>query len=112
MARFVREHEPGEACSISVIDSLACGWPVSANASRMAGRVSFPAAVESCRKTTIMLSPTRLPAWLSYRDRLLAARQGPAPAAKTLFGYRDSVRGRFVSTTDVMAERAAPALAR
>ncbi len=101
-----------EACSISVIESLACGCPIVGYASRSVNEQILPSGGEIVPQDDDQALTNALQRWLSDRDRLFASRQGARRQATTLFDIRTLSEDLFGQYTEVMAERAAPALAR
>jgi glycosyltransferase involved in cell wall biosynthesis len=101
-----------EACSISVIESLACGCPVVGYASRSVDEQILPNGGEIVLQDDVPALTDALQRWLSDRGRLRAARLGARQQATTLFDIRTLADDLFAQYTEVMAERGAPALAR
>ena len=102
-----------EACSISVIESLACGCPVVGYASRSVDEQILPGGGEIVPQDDDQ----------ALTDALAAVAVGPGSAARrsrwaraeqatTLFDIRALADDLFAQYTEVLAERGAPALAR
>jgi glycosyltransferase involved in cell wall biosynthesis len=94
-----------EACSISVIESLACGCPVVGYASRSVDEQILPSGGEIVPQDDDQALTDALRRWLSDLDRLRAARLGARQQATTLFDIRELAGDLFAQYTAVMAER-------
>ncbi len=101
-----------EACSISVIESLACGCPVVGYASRSVNEQILPAGGEIVPQDDVQALTIALQRWLSDPGRLRKARQGARRQATALFDIRTLSDELFAQYTEVMTEHGAQTLAR
>jgi glycosyltransferase involved in cell wall biosynthesis len=99
-----------EACSISVIESLACACPVIGYSSRSVDEQILPHGGEIVRQDDEGALSAALQRWLSDREKLRAARLGARQQAVDLFDIRVLSDDLFVQYTKVLAERSIPAL--
>jgi glycosyltransferase involved in cell wall biosynthesis len=77
-----------EACSISVMESLACGTPVLGYPSRSVDDQILPGGGEIVAQDDIPALAERLQAWLGDRDGLAARRAGARARAEEMFDIR------------------------
>ena len=77
-----------EACSISVIESLACGCPVVGYASRSVDEQILPEGGEIVPQDDDVALSATLARWLSDPERLRGARAGARRQAVALFDIR------------------------
>lgn len=95
-----------EACSISVIESLACGCPVLGYASRSVDEQILPEGGEIVPQDDDLALSEALRHWLSDPDRLRRARDGARRQAVALFDIRARADDLFRQYTAVLDERA------
>ena len=101
-----------EACSISVIESLACGCPIVGYASRSVDEQILPEGGEIVPQDDDHALTEALQRWLSDPNRLRAARQGARRQATTLFDIRTLSDELFGHYTELMDGRDQPATTR
>jgi len=77
-----------EACSISVIESLACGTPVVGYASKSVDEQILPGGGEIVPQDDSGMLSQALDAWLSNPARVAEAREGARRQAEKLFDIR------------------------
>jgi glycosyltransferase involved in cell wall biosynthesis len=98
-----------EACSISVIESLACGCPVVGYASRSVDEQILPDGGEIVAQDDDQALSQALRRWLSDANRLRQARDGARRQAMALFDIRARADDLFEQYTAVLDQRATPA---
>jgi glycosyltransferase involved in cell wall biosynthesis len=98
-----------EACSISVIESLACGCPVVGYASRSVDEQILPDGGEIVPQDDDLALSQALQRWLSDAERLRQARDGARRQAVALFDIRARADDLFDQYTAVLDQRATPA---
>lgn len=101
-----------EACSISVIESLACGCPVVGYASKSVDEQVLPDGGEIVPQDDDEALTEALQRWLGDRERLQAARLGARQQATRLFDIRALAEDLFGQYADLLAERASPGASR
>jgi glycosyltransferase involved in cell wall biosynthesis len=101
-----------EACSISVIESLACGCPIVGYASRSVDEQVLPEGGEIVPQDDDHALTGALQGWLSDPNRLRAARQGARRQATALFDIRTLSDELFGHYTELMDGRHQPATTR
>lgn len=77
-----------EACSISVMESLACGTPVLGYASKSVDDQILPEGGEIVEQDNIPELATRLGSWLANGDELASRRPGARRRAEQMFDIR------------------------
>lgn len=101
-----------EACSISVIESLACGCPVLGYASRSVDEQILPEGGEIVPQDDEVALGAALRRWLSNPVALRQARDGARRQAEGLFDIRARADDLFAQYTAVLEQRATSAATR
>jgi len=96
-----------EACSISVIESLACGCPVVGYSSRSVDEQILPEGGEIVPQDDDVALSQALEAWLSNPGRLSNARAGARRQAERLFDIRVLADALFEDYDAVLGARRA-----
>jgi glycosyltransferase involved in cell wall biosynthesis len=97
-----------EACSISVIESMACGCPVVGYPSTSVDEQVLPTGGEIVPQDSIVDLARALGQWLSDADRLAASRAQARTRAETMFDRRrlaDQLWSEYRSLVPGVAER-------
>jgi L-malate glycosyltransferase len=97
-----------EACSISVIEAMACGCPVVGYASKSVDEQILPGGGEIVPQDSTDHLTGVLARWLADPDGLTAARQGARRRAEDGFDIRGLAEKLWAEYHDVLGERAAP----
>jgi len=94
-----------EACSISILESLACGCPVVGYPSVSVGEQILPSGGEIVAQDDRGQLTSAIVRWLQDDDRRIKARQGARQRAVEAFDIRKIADGLWDEYSSVLSER-------